>query len=86
LAVVFTLSLSVAAWRYFHRPIGVVVVREATMRYGPLDESKTIVSLPEGTEVRLLERKSGWLLIRTARSASAGWVHDSSVHIVGASS
>ena len=51
----------------------VVVVKEAVVRFGPLDESEMAYQLPDGAEVTVLDHKDNWLQIRN-RANRIGWV------------
>lgn len=51
----------------------VVIVPEASVRPGPLAESKVAFTLRDGTEVTVLDAKDDWLQVRDA-SQRAGWV------------
>ncbi len=51
----------------------VIVVPEAAIRFGPLEESPLAFRVTDGTEVRVKDAKGGWNLI-TASGAREGWV------------
>jgi tetratricopeptide (TPR) repeat protein len=56
----------------------VVTVAEATVRNGPLDESKPAFSLRDGAEVQLLDAKDEWLRVGVSPSKT-GWVKKSEI-------
>ena len=51
----------------------VVVAREVTARFGPLDESQTAFQLRDGAECAVLESKGDWLQVRDAEQRT-GWI------------
>lgn len=51
----------------------VVVAREASVRFGPLEESQTAFALPDGAEAVIVDRKESWRQIRD-RGGRTGWV------------
>jgi tetratricopeptide (TPR) repeat protein len=52
----------------------VVIIPEATVRYGPLEESRPFYTLRDGAEVRLLEEpKNSWVKIEDA-TGRQGWL------------
>jgi len=71
----FTLSLAAlaAALSDARTPEAVVVVKEATARFGPLDESQAAFQLRDGAEVTALSFKDQWVEVRDAEKRS-GWM------------
>ena len=67
------LWLGVAAERRFHQTQAVIIVREAVVRYGPLEESQSFYTLRDGAEMAVLDRKDGWLQVIDAAKRT-GWV------------
>ena len=63
------------------RTVAVIVIPDTTARYGPLEESQSAFTLPDGAELRLTDRKGDWLGIRDA-SGRSGWVMARNVQIV----
>jgi tetratricopeptide (TPR) repeat protein len=51
----------------------IVILPEAVVRQGPLDESRTNFTLHDGAEVQVLDRKDDWLQI-TIDPRRIGWV------------
>ncbi len=74
------LGLKIQA-EFGHTP-AVVVVREATVRYGPLEESRSFYTVLEGAEVEVVDRQDNWLQIRDA-SRRTGWLRRDQVIVVG---
>lgn len=63
--------------RFSHRT-GFVVVRDANVRLGPLDEQQTAFVLHDGAEVEILDRKDDWLQVTTG-NRRVGWVRQDQV-------
>jgi len=83
IASVLTLSLSAALYERNETKTAVVIVREATVRYGPLEESQTFYKLQDGSEVRVVDQKINspqdiWLQVEDA-SGRPGWVKQDQV-------
>ena len=51
----------------------VVSTREVTVRFGPLDESRTAFQLRDGAEITVLDAKGDWLEIRDPEKRT-GWM------------
>jgi tetratricopeptide (TPR) repeat protein len=51
----------------------IVVAREVTARFGPLDESQAAFQLRDGAEAQVLDAKGVWLQVRDAEQR-IGWV------------
>lgn len=64
------------------RPIGVVVLEVARLRDAPGSVSQELGMIPQGTEVRVDERRQDWLMVVTG-DGRAGWVPDRSVLVPG---
>lgn len=56
----------------------IVVVDEAVVRFGPLDESRSAFTLAEGAEVRIVDRKDDWLKVLDPQDRS-GWLQGSRI-------
>lgn len=80
--VLFVACLAGAAYVRFAEKPAVVVVREAVVRYGPLDESQTAFQLPDGSEVVVLDAKDDWLQVRDT-SKRVGWLKRNQVFLPG---
>lgn len=55
------------------RAEAVVVAPEVVVRFGPLDESQSAFTLPNGTEVRVVDRKNDWCQVQDG-AGRRGWV------------
>lgn len=51
----------------------VVVVSEATVRFGPLEEAQSAFTLSDGTELVVTDRKGSWVEIRDS-NRRRGWI------------
>lgn len=58
--------------------IAIVVQAEAAVRYGPYDDSKTLVTVRDGTELPVLDQKGPWIQI-TDSAQRVGWIPRSAV-------
>ena len=62
------------AWQgAYGEPRAVVKVKEAVVRYGPLDDSQSHFSLRDGAEVVVTDKKDGWWQVRDGQGRT-GWV------------
>jgi tetratricopeptide (TPR) repeat protein len=60
--------------RWFEKS-AVVIAREAAVRQGPLEESKTAFVARDGTEFKVLDELNGWWQVRDL-SGRVGWVRE----------
>jgi len=68
------------AWVHSRQETAIVVAREAIVPLGPLDESQTAFTAPDGTEMRLLDRRDKWIEV-SDRQNRVGWVKQGSLII-----
>jgi tetratricopeptide (TPR) repeat protein len=68
---------------YFDRFIdsALVVVKDAPVKYGPLDESRVFYTLQDGAEITVIDRQDQWVQIRDHQQRT-GWVHSDQVMTV----
>lgn len=59
----------------------VVIQRDTIMRYGPLEESPSLEVLPDGRELRVIDRKDDWLQVSGA-ARGTGWVRRDQVELL----
>ena len=57
------------------RDAAVIIAPESTTRFGPLAEAQPAFQLPDGAEVRVVDRKDRWMQVRDA-GGRTGWVPD----------
>ena len=62
-----------AARERLGRTYAVVTAKEAVVRFGPFEESKSSHNLVDGIEIELLDEKNGWHQIRDPKD-QLGWV------------
>jgi tetratricopeptide (TPR) repeat protein len=72
--------LGFAIWANSQRTV-VVVVPEAVVRYGPLDESQSYYTMRDGAELSLLDRKAGWLQVQDGLGR-IGWLRSEQIAAV----
>ena len=59
----------------------IVTAKEATVRFGPLDESQPAFQLRDGAELAVLALKGEWLEVRDAEKR-VGWVRADAVALL----
>lgn len=55
------------------RPVAIATQRQLVVHLGPLSESQTAFTVPDGTELRIQNRREDWLQVAD-RSGRTGWV------------
>ncbi len=83
IAGLLALCLAAVCWEQVHYPRAVVIVREAVVRYGPLEESQAAFTARDGAELTVRDKKGGWLWV-TDPSGRLGWVRREQVFILTA--
>lgn len=65
---------------YFHQMVdsALIIVKDASVKYGPLEESRVFYSLPDGAEITALDHQDEWVQIRDNQKRT-GWVHSNQV-------
>lgn len=65
---------------YFDRVINsaIIIVKEAPVKYGPLEESRVFYTLQDGAEITAIDRQNQWVQIRDNQKRT-GWVHSDQV-------
>ena len=76
LAVVGCLGCALAHRNAVH--IGVVTAKETEVRTGPFDESPGVFTAHDGSELRVLDQKNGWLQVTDGKSR-VGWLKSDEV-------
>ncbi len=59
----------------------VVMVKEASVKFGPVEESQSAFSARDGTELRLVDRRQDWIQVVDAANKT-GWILQSEVVIL----
>ena len=75
------LCLAAVCWEQKWSPRAVFIVREAVVRYGPLEESQAAFSARDGAELTVRDHKGGWYWV-TDTSGRLGWVRHEQVHLM----
>ncbi len=65
--------LALAAQQRWGNRVAVIIVPEAVVRFGPLEESQSAFTARDGTELQVLDTKSDWLQVGDAQGR-LGWV------------
>ena len=73
--------LAIVWYDYTHTTPAVVVVAEAVVRRGPLDESQSFYTLRNGSEITVLDQKNDWLQV-SDQSKRIGWLRRDQVMVV----
>jgi tetratricopeptide (TPR) repeat protein len=60
-------------------PMGVIVAHQTEARNGPGADFDVGFKIPEGREVRVLGRESGWVAVGLAPEGFKGWVRDAEI-------
>ncbi|MHB8522426.1 MAG: BatD family protein [Limisphaerales bacterium] len=82
-AVALAACLGATGYDRLSHTAAVVIAREAVARYGPLDEAQSAFTLPDGTEVMVLDHNGDWLEVETGDRRTA-WVRRTQVAILTA--
>ncbi|MDB6020298.1 MAG: hypothetical protein JWQ04_155 [Pedosphaera sp.] len=77
-AACFGLCLGVTLNVDYLRSSAIVIVGEADVRNGPLEESPSIFKVRDGAELDVTDKKDGWLQV-VDPAQRIGWVHESQV-------
>ena len=80
-ALATALLLALAASDYYLDERAFVSTAKAVVRNGPLEESPESFKAPDGTELRVHDRKGEFLEIETALGQK-GWIHTSDVELL----
>jgi SH3-like domain-containing protein len=77
----FILSLIAFGVRYYDEEMqkhGVVLDKSVDCRYEPIEKSTIYYTLPEGSDVTILNTRDGWSYIRRV-DGKIGWVKSASI-------
>lgn len=82
LALLFAATGLIVTWRdQCHTRHAVVVQPETILRHGPLDESPSLQTLPDGQELVVLDQKSEWFQVAGA-SRGVGWLKTNQIALL----
>ncbi len=74
-------TITGAAWHDWRTSEAIVIAREATVRFGPLDESRPAFQLRDGAELTVLGTKNEWLEVRDPEKRT-GWIRRDEVVVL----
>jgi tetratricopeptide (TPR) repeat protein len=83
LTALFAGCLGASAYLRYGDVSAVVIVKEAMVRFGPLEEAQTRYQLPDGAEVSVCDTKDNWLQVRDM-SKREGWLKRDQVILLSA--
>lgn len=66
--------LALSVWQRRLEPAVIATQANAAVRISPLDEAKVAFTVPDGAELRLQERREGWLWVEEPSSGRFGWI------------
>jgi len=70
-----------AAWQDQNTTNAIIVAKEATVRFGPLEESQAAFQLRDGAELDVLSSKDDWLQVRDPEKR-VGWIRRDEVVVL----
>ncbi len=84
IAFVFScLCVGAAVYRQHFDKIAIVIVQDAPLHNGPLDESPAPITLHDGAELRVVDFKDSWIQV-SSDPLRIGWVRRDQVMLEGA--
>ena len=75
------IGLAIAMRQQLRVRDAVVVVPEATVRYGPFEESEVALKAIDGAEFRVLDSRNNWFYVAD-RSGRTGWLPSHTLQII----
>lgn len=81
IGVIVLMALAVATKLRDARGDAVVIVSEATVRFGPLEEAQAAFTLSDGAELVVTDRKGAWVEVRDA-TGRRGWMTRRNVALI----
>ena len=79
--LVISVIISVLAYSFYQTPGAIILQPTVSVRYGPAETDATAFKLHEGTEVKVVREKDGWLQIALPDGKS-GWLTADSLGII----
>jgi hypothetical protein len=74
--------LALSVWQRRLEPAVIATQANAAVRISPLDEAKVAFTVPDGAELRLQERREGWLRVEESSSGRFGWISAGAAAVV----
>jgi tetratricopeptide (TPR) repeat protein len=79
--LVISIVISVMAYSFYRTPGAIILQPTVSVRYGPTEADAAAFKLHEGTEVRVVREKDGWLQIALPDGKS-GWLPTDALGII----
>ncbi len=79
--LVISIVISVMAYSFYQTPGAIILQPTVSVRYGPAEADAAAFKLHEGTEVKVVREKDGWLQIALPDGKS-GWLTADSLGII----
>jgi len=79
--LVLSIIISILAYSFYQTPGAIILQPTVSVRYGPAESDAAAFKLHEGTEVKVVRRKDGWLQIALPDGKS-GWLPADSLGII----
>jgi len=80
-ALVLSIIISVLAHSFYQTPGAIILQPTVSVRYGPAESDAAAFELHEGTEVKVVRSKNGWLQI-SLPDGKSGWLPSDSLGII----
>jgi len=78
LAVALSAGAAGSYYDRYERREGLVIVKQAVVRFGPLDDAQVAFQLNDGAEVEITDSTPGWMQVRE-RTGRSGWAKTADV-------
>jgi tetratricopeptide (TPR) repeat protein len=78
--ILLLISVTLLIPALFHDQVAIAIQSQVPVHLGPLAESQAAFTVPDGTELRIENRRDHWLQV-SDRSNRTGWIESSSVAI-----
>ena len=79
--LVISILISVLAYSFYRTPGAIILQPTVSVRYGPAETDAAAFKLHEGTEVKKVREKDGWLQI-SLPDGKSGWLRADSLGII----
>ena len=81
MCLLISIVLSVLAYSFYRTPRAIILAPSVSVRYGPAETDAAAFELHEGTEVKVVREKDGWLQI-SLPDGKTGWLPADSLGII----
>lgn len=79
--LIISIVISGLAYSFYQTPGAIILQPTVSVRYGPAETDAAAFKLHEGTEVKIVRKKDGWLQI-TLPDGNSGWLPADSLGII----